>query len=347
MSPMKQLLYIGNNLKQPNANVSVMATLGPLLASEGYELRYASSKPNQWLRLWDMVRTLISSRHQVDLVLIDTYSSLNFYYALIISQLARIFGIPYIPILHGGLLPSRLKQSPWFSRLVFAHAKVNVAPSLFMKSAFEAEGYQNIHYIPNTIALDHYPLFKKTYTAPNLLWVRSFASLYHPEMALQVLKSLKELGYQASLCMVGPDKDGTLQEVKDLAKQWALDVVFTGKLSKAEWIKISKDYNFFINTTTVDNMPVSVVEAMALGFPVVSTNVGGMPSLITTGKNGVLVASGDAEAMVNAIVNLLQDSAALTRLSVEARASASEFDWTKVKQLWFDVIERNNCLSSI
>ena len=64
---------------------------------------------------------------------------------------------------------------------------------------------------------------------------------------------------------------------------------FTGKLSKQEWRDLSKDYNVFINTTNFDNTPVSVIEAMALGIPVVSTNVGGLPFLITDKVDGVLV----------------------------------------------------------
>ena len=54
-------------------------------------------------------------------------------------------------------------------------------------------------------------------------------------------------------------------------------ITITGILRKAEWIELSKDYDVFINTTNVDNMPVSVIEAMALGMPIVSTNVGGIP----------------------------------------------------------------------
>src|SRR5690606_31616955 len=96
-------------------------------------------------------------------------------------------------------------------------------------------------------------------------------------------------GYNASLCMVGPDTDGSLSQVKALAKQLKVSVKFTGKLTKSEWNQLSKEYNIFINTTNFDNMPVSVIEAMALGLPVVSTNVGGLPYLITDGVDGMLV----------------------------------------------------------
>ncbi|TXD81680.1 glycosyltransferase family 4 protein [Subsaximicrobium wynnwilliamsii] len=336
---MKNLLYLGNNLNRANANVSVMGTLGPLLEQEGFGLIYASSKSNKVLRLWDMVWTLISKRKHVDLILIDTYSTQNFYYALVTSQLARLFGLGYLPILHGGNLPARLENSPRLSRMLFANAKVNVAPSLYLKSAFEAQGYTNISYIPNSIALDQYPVIKKEYAQPKLLWVRSFAALYNPNMAVQVLAGLRAKGYEASLCMIGPDKDGAFQNTKDLATQLQVEVAFTGKLTKPEWIEKSKAYNIFINTSTVDNMPVSVIEAMALGFPVVSTNVGGMPYLIADGENGILVDNGDVAGMVNAIVGLFEDEGRLELLSANARAFAGQFDWFEVRGRWMSVIE--------
>ena len=51
-------------------------------------------------------------------------------------------------------------------------------------------------------------------------------------------------------------------------------VTLTGRLSKNEWISLSRDYDIFINTTDYDNHPVSVIEAMALGLPIVTTNAG-------------------------------------------------------------------------
>ena len=75
-------------------------------------------------------------------------------------------------------------------------------------------------------------------------------------------------------------KDGSMEACKEYAAEEKLPVKFTGKLEKNEWIKISADAGIFINTSNIDNTPVSLMEAMALGLPVVSTNVGGIPYLI-------------------------------------------------------------------
>ena len=68
--------------------------------------------------------------------------------------------------------------------------------------------------------------------------------------------------------MVGPNKDGTLNDVQQLIDRYELhdSVEITGVLSKSEWHKKSEEFDIFINTTNVDNTPISVIEAMALGF---------------------------------------------------------------------------------
>ena len=337
---MTNLLYIGNYLNSKYRNVSYIHVLGALLESEGYGVYYSSSKLNKVARLMAMLYSCIKYRRRVAMVLIDTYSTLNFYYALCCSQLCRMLGLPYICNLNGGNLPERLRRNTLLCRMIFAHATYNVAPSLYLKNAFEYHGYTNVVYIPNTLEIDKYPFTVKPFDCPKLLWVRSFAKLYNPEMAVQVLKILQDRGYAATLCMVGPDSDGTLSRVQQLAQSLKVAVTFTGKLSKAEWVALSKNYNVFINTTNYDNTPVSVIEAMALGLPVVSTDVGGMPFLVKDGEQGLLVPPDDANAMTDAIVRLFEFPEQRQTMIANARGRTEQFDWQQVKGLWNDLIHQ-------
>ena len=134
--------------------------------------------------------------------------------------------------------------------------------------------------------------------------------------------------------MVGPDNDGSLAKTKAYAKQLAVDVSFTGKLTKTEWIAKSEHYNIFINTTNFDNTPVSVIEAMALGLPVVSTNVGGLPFLIEDTINGTLVAPDDIDAFVTAILQYKNNPEFVQSVVKQARETVKAFDWEVVKQQW-------------
>jgi len=331
---MKNLLYIGNKLSKQNKTVTTIETLGYNLESLNYKVTYASSKKKMFFRLIDMVTIVVKHRNKVDVVLIDTYSTLNFYYALVISQLCRFFKLKYIPILHGGNLPNRLKNNPKLSTLIFKNAYVNVAPSAYTKLAFHKNGFKNVTIIPNSIELTVYPKFEKSNNTIDMLWVRSFSELYNPKLAVSVLKELQDKGYNASLCMVGPDNDGSLFETQQFAKNLGVEVTFTGKLSKTDWISLSKDYNYFINTTNFDNMPVSIIEALALGFPIVSTNVGGLPHLLNEKENALLVMPNDIEAFTNSLITLHTSEVLRTKMIDNNLEKASNYDWTSVSKSW-------------
>ncbi|PKA82104.1 glycosyltransferase involved in cell wall biosynthesis [Ulvibacter sp. MAR_2010_11] len=334
----KSLLYIGNKLSKKGSTITSIETLGAFLTKEGYCVYTASSKQNKLLRFFHMLFSTLRYSRKVSVVLIDTYSTQNFYYAVAVAGLCRALKLPYIPILRGGDLPKRLQGSKKKCNALFNGATTNVAPSLYLQEAFLSEGYSNLTYIPNTIEIDNYPFLLRKKVLPKLLWVRSFAEIYNPQLAIEVLSFLKEKGLEASLCMVGPEKDGSMEKCKLKAKALDLDVTFTGMLSKQEWIALSKNYDIFINTTNFDNTPVSVIEAMALGLPVVSTNVGGIPYLIENEKDGLLVPPDNTEALANAILKVIADETLTVSLAENARSKVEAFDWKKVKHSWLRLL---------
>ena len=90
--------------------------------------------------------------------------------------------------------------------------------------------------------------------------------------------------------------------------------------------------------TDVDNTPISVIEAMALGLPVISTDVGGMPYLIEDGKDGILVPQNDVSAMAAAIEDLLQNPEECRQIARAAYEKVRRFDWEIVKEEWISVL---------
>ena len=336
---MKKILYVGNQLKGKGQSVTTIDTLSTLLRGEGYKVVTTSNKTNKMLRLLDMVFTFLKNYKKIEVVLIDTYSTTNFYYAYILAKLATLFNVKYIPILHGGNLPNRLEKSPKWSAQLFGNAFKIVAPSNYLKQAFEKKGYQVV-FIPNVLEMKNYRYQQRKQLQPNLLWVRSFATIYNPQLAIQVVAKLKERYPHATLCMIGADK-GELQACKELTQQLNIQnsVEFTGLLTPQQWHKKSEDYDIFINTTNFDNTPVSVMEAMALGLPVISTNVGGLPYLIDDGVDGILVKPNDVKAFVQAIENLLVNQDKGTTLTTNALQKVAQFDWETVKCQWFNLLK--------
>lgn len=329
------ILYIGNNLSTSTSNVTTLQLLASLLKKEGYTVLCKSSKVNQVLRLFDMLFGIIKYRKQIDYVLIDTYSTKNFYFAFLTSQLARLLSLKYIPILHGGNLPNRLVSSAKMSQMIFKNSYRNIAPSNYLKNEFQKHGFTS-DYIPNVLEVPSYSYKQREFFQPKLLYVRALHQLYNPQMAVHVLGELKKEYPLAELCMVGPDKDGSLVQCKDLSEALGVNdsITFTGLLSKTKWQELSKNYDIFINTTTIDNTPISVMEAMALGLTVVSTNVGGIPYLISDNETGVLVESNNVNEMVNAIERIISNHLLGSKITSEARCTVEQFDWSVVKESW-------------
>ena len=332
-------MYIGNKLSKHGINVSTIETLGPLLEKEGFNVIMSSSKNNPILRLLDMIFDTFINSKKVDFVLIDTYSTLNFWYAFIISQCCRLLKIKYIPILHGGNLPNRIKKNPFLSGLLFNNSYINITPSGYLLHYLKEFHIQNVKQIPNTISVFEYNHDLRNSVKPKLLWVRAFASIYNPEMALKVFSKLKKSYPDAELCMVGPYKDMNKEVVQQLIKKNKVEVKLSGRLSKAEWTQLSKKYAIFINTTHFDNTPVSVIEAMALGLPIVSTNVGGIPFLLEDRETALLVNDSDIDEMVKSITELIESPELAKKLSVNGRKLAEQFDWNVVKNQWKEILK--------
>jgi glycosyltransferase involved in cell wall biosynthesis len=280
----------------------------------------------------------LNQRQWADYVLIDTYSSQNFWYAILIGAICERLKIKYIPILHGGALPDRLITQPKLLLHFLEKAHQVVSPSDYLKHAFAKAGFHNIQVIPNSIEVDNYKFKERKNVRPKLLWVRSFAEIYNPLMAVKVLEALKANFPQAQLTMVGPDKDGSLELCKNWANDKGLNVTFTGILSKTEWTTLAAGHDIFINTSRFDNMPVSVLEAMALGLPVVSTDVGGIPFMIQDRVSGVLVPNDEVLAMKSAIEELIGKPDFSCEISINARMYAQKLDWLHIKTLWNNLL---------
>ncbi len=333
-----RILYIGNKLYKKGNNPTSVDVLGELF-EQVFVIKSISDKRSRFLRMIHITWILLTRLRNIDYVLVDTYSTLNFYYALVTSILCRIKKTPYLPYLHGGSLPRRLTNSRKLSKLVFANSFVNVAPSHYLKREFEKKGYK-CELIPNVIDIGQYDFKHRTVLRPKILFVRAFHRIYNPTMAIKAFAFVQKEYPEAEMCMVGPAKDETSNQSQVLANEPGVErsVKMVGKLTKTEWTNLSRDYDVFVNPTDFDNTPVSVIEAMALGLPVVSTNAGGLKDLIKNNVDGVLVDTGDENNMANSILALLHDPVQASNISSNGRLKAESFDWEKVKNSWIELL---------
>lgn len=335
------ILYIGNRMTKHGMNPSSVETLGGML-KQIYPMKLISDKKNPWIRAFDIIFELVRNASRIRFVLLDMYSTSGFYYSLMVAFLCKIFFIPYIPILHGGNLPQRYYASKTLVSFILRSAKVVVAPSEYLYRFFSEQHFKRLLLIPNSLDTSLYIFKPRLLIKPKFLWVRSFHSIYNPQLAVRVFAQVKEKFPAASMAMVGAEQDGSLAECKLLAleKNVADSITFTGRLPKMEWIKLSVDYDIFLNTTNFDNMPVSVLEGMALGLPIVSTNVGGLPYLLKDDEDALLVEANDEQRMVEKIETLLLQEGLGLRLSRAARSKVEGFDWKIIKHQWHSILSQ-------
>ncbi|HET9532536.1 MAG TPA: glycosyltransferase family 4 protein, partial [Blastocatellia bacterium] len=276
-------------------------------------------------------------RSSIDMLVIDVFSGASFVVADVASWLGKRFGKPIVMVLRGGALPQFISRHPRWTMRVLSRAGAIIAPSEFLARVAAKQGLRP-RVIPNVIDLSVYPYRHRRKVSPRLFWMRSFHSLYNPSMAVRVVARLRSLMPDASLVMAGLDK-GLQSSVRQLADEMGLNgtVRFPGVLDTAGKAREGDAADIFLITNRVDNMPVTAVEACAMGIPVIATAVGGIPDLLKDGETGLLVPDDNDEAMAEAIRRLVSEPGLAERLSANGRSLAERSSWEQVRPMWEEV----------
>jgi glycosyltransferase involved in cell wall biosynthesis len=101
-------------------------------------------------------------------------------------------------------------------------------------------------------------------------------------------------------------------------------VEYLGAVPMDERIEFFRRSDIFVLPTYAEAMPMSVIEAMAAGLPVISTRVGGIPELIEDGVDGILFAPGDVGALAEKISFLLNNKDTRIKIGKKAKQKARE-----------------------
>ena len=306
------------------------------LKASGWKVVYASSKTARLARLVDMIKTTWGHRHDYKSAHVDVYSGAAFLWAEIVCRLLRVLGKPFTLTLHGGNLPAFSRRWPGRVHNLLQSAVVVTAPSGYLLDQMRPYR-QDLLLIPNGLHIQAYRFRGRTRVSPKLIWLRSFHAMYNPQLAPKVLNLLATEFPDIHLTMVGPDKgDSSLEKTMRKAQEMGVAdrISFQGQVPKADVPYWMDRGDIFLNTTYIDNMPVSVIEAMASGLCLVSTDVGGIPYLLEHEKDALLVPPDDPSAMAAAVRRILTEPDLAARLSENARQKAEQFDWSVILPQW-------------
>lgn len=335
-----RLLLVGNFFRTPGTAMPCIE-LAARLRAAGAQVATCSTWRARPVRLLDMASAPLRWRGRYDVALVDVFSGPSFLWAEAAAEAAARIGKPYVLTLHGGALPAFAERWPGRVRRLLERAAAVVSPSGYLRH--ELSPYRaDIRLIPNPLALEAYAFHARERPRPVLVWLRAFHEVYAPSLAVEVLARVRERQPGARLKMFGPDKgDGSLTRARELARALGVAeaIEFLGSVPKAEVAKALHSGDVFLNTARVDNTPVTVLEAMACGLPVVCSRVGGTPYLLREGEDALLVPPEDAAAFAAATLALLEPTTGLaTRLVHAARRRVEAFDWEVVLGQWLGLL---------
>jgi len=330
------ILFIGNYFESDRSNKNVWFEIPGRLEQVGWEKMITSQRVARPLRLIDMLWTIFSRRQSYDIALVDVFSGAAFIWSEMAARLLKHLKKPFVLNLRGGNLPEFSRKFSLRVEKTLESANRVISPSAYLQE--QLKGLRgDIAVIPNPLDIETYPYRRRAEVKPDLVWVRAFHDIYNPSLAPKVLNLLMEKWPGVQLTMVGPDKgDGSLERM--VAEAQSLGVIdrikVIGGVPREEVPQFLEAGEVFINSTNIDNTPLSVIEAMACGLPIVTTNVGGIPWLVEDGVDGLLVPPDDPEVMAEAVERILKAPDLAGKLSQNARQIAEGFDWSLVLPKW-------------
>jgi glycosyltransferase involved in cell wall biosynthesis len=188
---------------------------------------------------------------------------------------------------------------------------------------------------PIEAAAEHETWNIRTCTNNTMLFVGRFDTLKGGDLVLRTFAELAALYPRLRLTFVGPDiglnsVNGHLlsfhQFVQSSLPDWCHKRIdFRGIMNRTNIIQLRREHLVTVVASQQEVMPYSILEAMSLGCPLVATEVGGVPEVITDRRNGLLVPSQDVKAMTAACQMLLNDHALAARLGRQAWQDCGEF----------------------
>jgi len=147
------------------------------------------------------------------------------------------------------------------------------------------------------------------------------------------------------LVLVGPDFSG-LDYLRELARKRGVErfATFIGPLFGRDLLEAYAAADLFVFPSRSEVFGIALLEAMAAGKPIVSTDVGGIPDIIEDRSNGLLVKPGSPSLLADAILVLLQDECLAGKMSTKNRATARRYDWNciarQIEQLYISLLQK-------
>jgi glycosyltransferase involved in cell wall biosynthesis len=216
---------------------------------------------------------------------------------------------------------------PW---LRLAHEIV--VPSEYLRGVFARHGYE-VRVIRNVVDTSRFRYRERAPLRPRLVSTRNLEPYYRVDVTVQAFGLVKARYPEATLTVVGYGSEE--EKLRRLADSLGTGGIrFVGRAERPALPGLYDEHDIFVNSSVVDNQPVSVLEAFAAGLPVVSTATGDIGAMVRQGDTGLLVPPRDPSATAAAITDLLERPDRARRMARQARQEVEEYAWPAVRSQW-------------
>ena len=202
----------------------------------------------------------------------------------------------------------------------------------YLRAAFAHHGYR-ARVIPNVVDASRFRYRERSPLRPRLLSTRNLESYYRIDNTLEAFALVRARHREATLTIAGSgSEEPRLRRLA--ASLGSHGIRFVGRVEPAAMADLCEQADIFVNSSVVDNQPVSVLEAFAAGLPVVSTPTGDLAALVRDGDTGLIVPAGDPPAMAKAVVSLLDHPECAQRMARRAHGTVEAYSWPRVREQW-------------
>lgn len=253
--------------------------------------------------------------------------------------IARWHGAAVIVNYRGGSAQQFLQRQRRFVLPLLRQAAAIITPSRYLQRVFAGHRLETqvIANIINTAMFSPANHNDSSDDTLHLVVTRNLEPLYDIATAIRCFALLQQDYPNSRLSIAGSGP--ALQELQQLVKELQLQhsVCFVGRLDRQQMVALYRHADIMLNPSTVDNMPNSILEALACGVAVVSTNVGGIPDMIDHGVHGLLVAPRRPDLMAAACKKVLQQPALAATLQQNGLALVHTLQPDTVLPQWLQL----------
>ena len=195
-----------------------------------------------------------------------------------------------------------------FTKIVVRNAETITTVTENLAIAMKNHELKNDNYVvlPNVVNLDMFHISEKNNNPCNIIHISCFEDKSkNISGLLESLKIIDDKGIDFQCKLIGEGMDLDLMKEKAKNLQLINKVSFTGLLQGQALADELSSGDFLVLSSNYENMPVVILEALASGLPVVSTNVGGIKEMIDDTK-GILVEPRNKEALAEAMIKMIE-----------------------------------------